>query len=1415
MAAMYEGSSGGNILETLSVQIQALTGKFNDHVRTSVNTAKRDLAEVEKPVTPQINAQAITGAVGNILGKFSQLGFAIFGVQQTFNALVSSAQGLIGFNAQLEKSEMGWKTMLGSAEAAKGMLLELQEFAAKTPFNFPEVEAGARRLLAMGFAAKDVLPVMKDISNVTAGMSLGNEGIRRITVALGQMNSKGRAAGEEIMQLTEAGVSASEILEIMAKNTGKTVAQLQKLKEEGKLSADEFIKAFRQWSQEKFGDAIANQAATWEGAISTIQDSLQIIKGVAMKPLFERFSQLAQAIANFVQTDEFMEWGTKVAATMDVVLSGIDSLASGFITGLSAILDSVNYIGEQIYIALTWLDPFEPHSPPLVEQVRRGTAQILKDYQGLTAITEPITKVGQVIEAFGEASARVLERSAQKAEEARLKALSAFGGDVVKAYNDAKAAVESFTPVMDALSASIEEQSDKLVAMKSALAGAERAIKDKERSIRAAEKGMKPYEEAVDRARKNLEALQRALDDAKRKLQGFMSAPIEGTKEYAEKQKDLAQQVAETELALLRLKKQPIDETDAVAVEERANAVAELEAQLEKLNLEADELRLEEKVKFDPLRRQIDDLTDTTKELSFAEIVAGIKSTQLEIANLEARMPSAEENLLSAERALASYREGIEREREALEGLRETLQGMQESYATEEKKLSDLKQQYADVSAQAALWQKVLDEIASKAESITKADEAAAKKAATAAGAAKPEIDKKDTSFLADAIEKQKKLAEMFEEMKTQAGEAIKPVTDFLGGIAKGFTDIGLAFNALPKYGLSGMISQLLYGQTQESEVDRMMAEQEMLAGKAPKKRGSAIPKFLDPYELEAQIRQDFEIFKANASAYLTEGFSAIRERIRESIAGWGPTIARDLRLFWYDVEVATSPENLRRVRENIADALSAQPRMTDAKSPIQEYYDKQVEGVKTLDWKVLGVEWGTNIGRTLRYWAVNYPQWKADIHASLGEIFLGIWEVLKAIARGEGAKQKAQEEAAVDFWKFFFLALADSTGLTAAWNDFATWVDEVIAKKAEELSTDIAAKIFGLDPEGVRAQRETNQKAFDEFWRQIGEFLSPGYFVPAFQKLMKGFGESMTAWGKQAGRDVTRVATDIYDGLRVGFEVGLPKFFEEMKAWVDSIIIRPVKEMLGIASPSQVFFDLAVMTIEGLWNGFVAKAKATYTTIADWVTANVIDPVLTILGLKSGEDNSANDVGTARGKSKGLFEVGVEGVTALIDGLVSKARELWEKAFEIGKSIVQGIRDGIRSMKIPIPRLDIGQVWSDIIGRYVPTFGIGFDERSLADIIPALAKGVRDFVGGLAIVGEAGPELVRLPRGADVYSNSETQRIFGEGSFGFGPDAFARALAEVLKRNPSITINPTYYEPKDRTLLDDVRLLRALRANL
>ena len=77
-----------------------------------------------------------------------------------------------------------------------------------------------------------------------------------------------------------------------------------------------------------------------------------------------------------------------------------------------------------------------------------------------------------------------------------------------------------------------------------------------------------------------------------------------------------------------------------------------------------------------------------------------------------------------------------------------------------------------------------------------------------------------------------------------------------------------------------------------------------------------------------------------------------------------------------------------------------------------------------------------------------------------------------------------------------------------------------------------------------------------------------------------------------------------------------------------------------------------------------------------------------------------------------------------------------------------------------------VAKMWNNTVGSlsfkapdWVP--GIGGKGWTLPKI-PEFANGVRDFAGGMALVGERGPELVNLPRGASVFSNKESQAMAG-----------------------------------------------------
>ena len=74
--------------------------------------------------------------------------------------------------------------MLGSAEASEKLLAELSDFASKTPFELQGIRENAKQLLAMGVSTNELLPTLKSLGDVSAGLSVPLE---RLAINYGQV----------------------------------------------------------------------------------------------------------------------------------------------------------------------------------------------------------------------------------------------------------------------------------------------------------------------------------------------------------------------------------------------------------------------------------------------------------------------------------------------------------------------------------------------------------------------------------------------------------------------------------------------------------------------------------------------------------------------------------------------------------------------------------------------------------------------------------------------------------------------------------------------------------------------------------------------------------------------------------------------------------------------------------------------------------------------------------------------------------------------------------------------------------------------------------------------------------------------------------------------------------------------------
>ena len=206
-------------------------------------------------------------------------------IENVFNRIKSVASvAFAGFTAkeiistlgtvrgEFQQFEIAFETMLGSGQKAKGMISDLANLAASTPFDMKGVVNGAKQLLAYGFAANEITETMRRLGDVSAGLGLN---LQDLTWLYGTTMVQGRLFTRDLMQFTGRGIPLTEEL---AKQFGVTKDKVSELVTAGKVGFPEVKKAIESLTNEggKFGGLIEKQSHSITGQVSNIKDTIEM-----------------------------------------------------------------------------------------------------------------------------------------------------------------------------------------------------------------------------------------------------------------------------------------------------------------------------------------------------------------------------------------------------------------------------------------------------------------------------------------------------------------------------------------------------------------------------------------------------------------------------------------------------------------------------------------------------------------------------------------------------------------------------------------------------------------------------------------------------------------------------------------------------------------------------------------------------------------------------------------------------------------------------------------------------------------------------------------------------------------------------------------------------------------------------------
>lgn len=264
----------------------------------------------------------LEAGLGGFQGKLGALGGAIAGLTASLAGLLSSAllvRRALGETRELEDLTIAFKTLLGSATAAKERLAELARFAESTPFELGEIARASRILETLtkgALASGEGLRLVGDVAAATG------QPFAEVAVHVGRLYdglNNNRPVGEAMMRLQELGIISSEV-------RGK-IEELQKAQARG---AD--VWAVGQAALQRFGGSMQDLSQSGTGLMSTLRDGIAALMrkfgepiNAALKPVIQSLidgsgkltnvaAGLGQAIALLVT-----EFGSLIAIARPVL----------------------------------------------------------------------------------------------------------------------------------------------------------------------------------------------------------------------------------------------------------------------------------------------------------------------------------------------------------------------------------------------------------------------------------------------------------------------------------------------------------------------------------------------------------------------------------------------------------------------------------------------------------------------------------------------------------------------------------------------------------------------------------------------------------------------------------------------------------------------------------------------------------------------------------------------------------------------------------------------------------------------------------------------------------------------------------------------------------------------------------------
>ena len=289
--------------------LDATTAKYNQTLKNTQNTANSSKSALSsygnQLKAGRTSAGRFDNALGSLGGSLGSLGSLATGAAAGFALLKLKEYGQYAVQTAgaFEQLAISFRVMTGSAQTGQELTDAIIKLGAETPMTAQQLSKAAQLLLSFGESADAIIPDLKLLGDITGGEI---NRFNMLSLAFAQVGANGKLMGQDLLQMVNAGFNP---LQIMSQTTGKSMGELRKEMEEGRISFQMVRQAMEDATKEggRYFGLMEQQSQSLNGRLSTLGDTWELVA----KNIGDVFMPIAKgAVELLINIGESAQWVT-------------------------------------------------------------------------------------------------------------------------------------------------------------------------------------------------------------------------------------------------------------------------------------------------------------------------------------------------------------------------------------------------------------------------------------------------------------------------------------------------------------------------------------------------------------------------------------------------------------------------------------------------------------------------------------------------------------------------------------------------------------------------------------------------------------------------------------------------------------------------------------------------------------------------------------------------------------------------------------------------------------------------------------------------------------------------------------------------------------------------------------------------